>query len=151
VSSGKGVEIFDPAAGNFRHFSDVRVNSLAFAPDGTLWAVTWPNRGNVVRFDAHGKASVMVRLDTPADALAFGVPGSRLEGMLFVSNNNGELTLIDVATLRRVTAAGGGSRGANVRATADGRVFVSQSHEIDVLNLIAPPHVADTNPPDGAV
>ncbi len=151
VSSGKGIEIFDPAAQTFRHFSDVRVNSLAFAPDGTLWAATWPNRGNVVRFDAKGKASVMVHLDTPADAIAFGVPGSRLEGLLFVSNNNGALTLIDVVTLRRVTAASGGSRGANVRATADGRVFLSQSHEIDVLNLIAPPHVADTNPPDGAI
>ena len=27
----------------FSHFSDLRVGSLAFAPDGTLWAATWPH------------------------------------------------------------------------------------------------------------
>ena len=53
VSSGSGVEIFDPATQSFTHYSrdeNLRVGSLAFAPDGRLWAVTWPDRRQVVRF-----------------------------------------------------------------------------------------------------
>ena len=47
VSSGNGVEIFDPKTSTFSHYSrdeNLRVVSLAFAPDGTLWATTWPDR-----------------------------------------------------------------------------------------------------------
>ena len=51
VSSGNGIEIFNPATDTFTHFSDIRVGSLAFAPDGTLWAATWPqNQMQVIRF-----------------------------------------------------------------------------------------------------
>src|SRR5207244_3293201 len=32
-----------------------------------------------------------------------------------------------------------------------GRVFISQSHQIDVLNPVRPPHVASTNPPAQAI
>ena len=38
-----------------RHYSrdlNLRVATLAFAPDGTLWATTWPDRRQVVRFNA---------------------------------------------------------------------------------------------------
>ena len=86
------------------------------------------------------------------------MPGSKLAGLLFISNNDGptpglggQLTLIDLATLRQVTITTGGTRGANLRATADGRVFLSQSHQIDVLSLITLPRVIDTNPPADAV
>ena len=54
VSSGNGVEIFDPATQTFTHYSrdrNLRVGGLAFAPDGTLWATTWPDRRQVVRFN----------------------------------------------------------------------------------------------------
>src|SRR5262249_42849114 len=56
VSSGSGVETFDPDTGTFHHFSDVRVGNLAVAPDGTLWGAAWPGRDTVVRFDDKGKA-----------------------------------------------------------------------------------------------
>jgi hypothetical protein len=52
VSSGMGIEIFDPTTQTFSHYSrdrDMRVGSLAFANDGSLWAVTWPDRHQVVR------------------------------------------------------------------------------------------------------
>src|SRR5262249_8036107 len=132
VSSGNGVEVFDPAAGTFKHFSDVRVGNLAFAPDGTLWGATWPSRGTVIRFDAKGKAQGVLRFATPADSIAFGAPGSTLAGLLFVSHNAGprpdqgaELTMVDLATLQRVAVATGGTRGDVVRTTPDGRVLLS--------------------------
>ena len=56
VSSGDGIEIFDPVAREFTHFSDVRVDDLAFSPEGDLWVTRWPGRGDVIRFDQHGHA-----------------------------------------------------------------------------------------------
>src|SRR5262249_22315154 len=79
VSSGDGIEIFDPSARTFRHFSDVRVDDLAVAPDGTLWGTSWPRRGDVLTFDARGRAQVQVRLDAEVDSIAFGQTGTQLE------------------------------------------------------------------------
>ena len=59
VSSGQGVEIFDPATQTFAHFSrdlDLRVGSLAFDMLGDLWATTWPDRKQVVRFSDRRRA-----------------------------------------------------------------------------------------------
>jgi hypothetical protein len=56
VSSGDGVETFDPVTHAFKHFSNVRVDDLEIAPDGDLWGTSWPNRGDVVSFDSHGRA-----------------------------------------------------------------------------------------------
>lgn len=159
VSSSGGVEIFDPQTGHFQHFSDRRAGSLAFSPDGRLWAASWPDRGQVLRFDHRGRTEVMLRFDTPVDSLAFGQTGTSLQNLLFVSQNAGrhfrresELTLVDLATLNRVTIARGGSRGDIIRTTADGRVLLSQSHQIDVLNPIQPPRVIASNPaPHSAV
>ena len=55
--------------------------------------------------------------------------------------------MIDVATLHQVAVALGGTRGDEIKTSADGRIFISQSHQVDVLNPIQPPHVASTNPP----
>ncbi|HYU32388.1 MAG TPA: putative Ig domain-containing protein [Thermoanaerobaculia bacterium] len=163
VSSGGGIEVFDPAARTFRHFSDVRVGNLAFAPDGSLWAAVWPQRGAVVRFDPaarNPRPELELRFDSAVDSLAFGADGTRLEGLLFISNNdsNGgprnargsDLVMVDLATLERVSVATGGTRGDIVRTTPDGRLLISQSHQIDVLNPLVAPRVAATNPPPDA-
>src|SRR3546814_19729548 len=81
----------------------------------------------------------MLTFDGPADSIAFGKTGTRLEGLMFVSHTAGkvadtglaaegsELTMVDVATLRRIAVASSGSRGDVVHATSDGRLLISQS------------------------
>jgi hypothetical protein len=44
VASGNGVEAFNPVTRTFTHFSNIRVDDLAIAPDGSLWATAWPTR-----------------------------------------------------------------------------------------------------------
>ncbi|MAE63850.1 MAG: hypothetical protein CMJ18_06215, partial [Phycisphaeraceae bacterium] len=163
VSSGKGIEVFDPVARTFRHFSDTRVGNMRFAPDGTLWAAIWPRRGEIVRFDAFGEPELMMRLDAPVDSLAFGVPGTQIENLLFISHSRrrdgsgtgdvigGELVMVDLVTLRRVVIAGQGTRGDILVATGDGRVLISQTNQIDVVSPLIPPRVAEVNPPQDAI
>ena len=152
-----GVQVFDPETKTFTQFSrdlNLRVASLAVDPDGNLWATTWPDRGQVVRFTPQRRGELMLEFEAPVDSLAFGQPGTDLEGLLFVSQNSGandhpgsELTMVDLATLRRVTVADGGTRGDVVVTTSDGRVLVSQSSQVDVLNPAVAPLVIATNPP----
>ncbi len=149
VSSGNGIEIFDPATQSFSHFSDERVGNLAFAPDGTLWGARWPSRGAVLRFDSQGKAETVVRFELPVDSLAFGKTGTNLAGLLFITTNSGELIMFDLNTRQSLIVARGGSRGDIVTATSDGRVLISQTHEIDVFKPLVAPHVLTVNPPDG--
>ncbi len=158
VGTGTGVQIFDPLTHTFQSYSrdlNLRVASLAFDNDGTLWATTWPDRTQVVSFDAHAQAQVMFRFDAPVDSLAFGEAGTSLAGLLFVSHNSGpdgsELTMIDTATLQQVAVATGGSRGYVVLTTSDGRVLVSQSSQVDVLNPLTNPGVLAVNPPDESI
>jgi CARDB len=105
VSSGKGIEIFNPVTHQFTHFSNTRVDDLAFSPQGDLWGTSWPVRGNVLKFDSHGNAQDMIHLDSEVDSIAFGQPGTQLAGLLFISNNSGtdqngsELIAVDTATL----------------------------------------------------
>ena len=58
--------------------------------------------------------------------------------------------MVDLATLRRVAVADGGTRGDVVITTSDGRVLISQSNQVDVLNPATAPLVVATNPPAGA-
>jgi hypothetical protein len=158
VASGHGIEVFDPTTKKLSHFSDTRVGSLGFASDGTLWAAAWPkDEGNILRFDARGNAEVMLTLNAPIDSIAFGAPGSPLDGLLFVSHDQPaphatgtELTMIDLATLQTVAVATGGTRGDVIATTPDGRVLLSQSHQVDVLEPLQAPLVAGTNPPADA-
>ncbi|NLS91835.1 MAG: hypothetical protein GXX96_06600, partial [Planctomycetaceae bacterium] len=161
VSSGQGIEIFDPDTQQFTHFSrdlNLRVGGLTFQSDGTLWATTWPDRRQVVRFNEYGRAETMLQFDADIDSIAIGRPGTQLENLLFVSHNSGptdelgsQLTLADMATLRRVAVASGGSRGDAVATTSDGRLLISQSHQVDVLNPLAPPVIVAVNPPANSV
>ncbi|MEY3475032.1 MAG: hypothetical protein RL087_1490, partial [Pseudomonadota bacterium] len=84
VSSGDGIERFDPVARTFTHFSDVRVDDLAVAADGTLWGSRWPDRGEIVTFNSRGRAQVQLRLDAELDSIAFGKAGTQFAGLLFV-------------------------------------------------------------------
>ncbi|MFH1842062.1 MAG: Ig-like domain-containing protein, partial [bacterium] len=166
VSTSTGVQTFDPATGLFAQYSrdaNLRVGSLAFASDGSLWAVTWPDRRQVVRFTDRARAEVMLEFESDIDSLAFGRTGTPLSGLLFVSHNRGsvsdtaltgrdnDLTMVDVATLRRVAVATGGTRGDVVITTSDGRVLLSQSHQVDVINPVYAPSVVATNPPSEAI
>ena len=164
VSSGLGVEIFDPVSGTFEHYSrdeNLRVGALAFAADGTLWAATWPDRTSVVRFNDRARAEVMLELNQPVDSIAFGQSGTPLENLLFVSHNAGstvasrpessQLTMVDLVTMRSVAVADGGTRGDVVITTSDGRILISQSNQVDLLDAAATPQVVATNPPTDAL
>ncbi len=149
VSSSSGVEVFDPDTETFTHYSrdrDIRVGSLAFDAAAALWATTWPDRERVVRFNDRARAETMLLFDADVDSIAFGQSGTALEGLLFVSHVEGpqiaagsaaragsELTLVDLATLRQLPVARGGTRGDVVMTTSDGRILVSQSNQIDIL------------------
>ncbi len=159
VSSGQGVENFNPSTHTFTHFSDLRVGSLAFAPDGSLWAALWPvDQGDVIRFDATGQAVKELEFADDVDSIAFGVAGSVLDGLLFVSHDEAlsagqgtELTMVDLATMQTLAVATGGSRGDEIKTTPDGRVLLSQSLQVDVLGPVTAPHVLAVNPPPAAV
>ncbi len=59
--------------------------------------------------------------------------------------------MVDLATRRRVQIASDGSRGDVLYATSDGRLLLSQSHQVDVLYASLLPSVIATNPPAEAI
>jgi YD repeat-containing protein len=129
-----------------------------------LWAVTWPDRHQVVRFTERARAETVLEFDSEIDSLAFGQPGTQLDGLMLISHNTGpiaadgtvnlesDLTMVDMATLQTVVIARGGTRGDVVITTSDGRILLSQSEQVDVINPLLQPMVVATNPPpDGLV
>ncbi len=159
VSSGQGVEIFNPSTATFTHFSNLRVGSLAFNPaDDSLWAALWPtDPGDIIRFNADGTAVKELEFADEVDSIAFGQTGTALSGLLFASHDEpvsatqgSELSMVDLATMQVLAVATGGSRGDEIKTTADGRVLLSQSHQVDVLGPITAPHVIAVNPPPGS-
>ncbi len=158
VSSGNGIEKFDPVARRFSHFSNVRVDDLAVAPDGTLWGTAWPKRGDILTFDNRGRAQVQVRLDAAVDSIVFGRTGTTLEGLLFASAripsgsiDPANLYMIDLVTLRVLQVARGGPSAEQLLATSDGRLLVANGSQVDVLAPVVAPNVVRTTPPDGAL
>ncbi|TAK53398.1 MAG: hypothetical protein EPO25_10765, partial [Gammaproteobacteria bacterium] len=158
VSSGDGIEIFDPHTHQFRHFSNYRVDDLAFAPDGALWATSWPARGDVVTFDARGRAQVELRFDDAVDSLAFGRAGTALAGLLFLSGHprpgiaaGASLVMVDLATRQRVDVATGGPLAESLALTADGRLLIANSAQVDVLAPVTAPAVVSVLPADGTI
>ena len=151
VATGTGIAIFDTKTDLFTPFSSTRVDGLALNPaDGSLWGVTYPFNGQVVEFDAHGNPTVMLA-DTGADGLAFGQPGTALAGLLFVSHDAGvALTMVDLATMQTVDVASTGTRGDFLHASPDGRLYVTQSNEVDVFAPVLPPKVIAVTPEPGA-
>jgi YD repeat-containing protein len=151
VATASGVGTFDTLTHTLRPFSSTRVDGLALAPDGSLWGARWPAGGEVIRFDSRGQATTMLTLDHPAEALAFGQPGTPLEGLLFVSHDRGgELVMVDLASLQTLAVARGGTRGDFLHVGPDGRLFVTQSNQVDVLSPIVVPRVLGITPNDGS-
>jgi hypothetical protein len=105
ISSGNGIEIFDPNASDraraWQHFSNQRVGDLAFSADGRLWGVKWSGgeiagaqlqaSSEIVSFPldgrSAGRAELEYRLAGVVDRIAFGAVGSALDGLLFASSN----------------------------------------------------------------
>jgi len=190
VSSGNGIEIFDPGESDrsraWRHFSNQRVGDLAFAADGRLWAVKWSGgeitaaqlqaSSEIVSFPldgrSAGRAELEYRLAGVVDSIAFGAAGTALDGLLFASNklrqravaagaaSNTETTsrpqqsplwMIELDSRRALQVASGGSRGASVVATADGRILIAQTTRIDEISRYRAPLVQAITVPDGAL
>lgn len=105
VSSGSGIEIYNPAetrpARAWRHFSNQRVGDLAFGPDGRLWGVKWSGSDitgaalnattDIVSFPLSGRSigrpELEYRLSGLIDSIGFGAAGTALEGLLVASSN----------------------------------------------------------------
>ncbi|MGX9354808.1 putative Ig domain-containing protein [Roseobacteraceae bacterium S113] len=167
VGSNTGVLRFDRETGRFTQWSrdeNLRVSSLAFDRFGSLWAVTWPDRAQVIEFSDRQRGEIRLEFDAPIDSIAFGREGTLLEDLLFVSANagaigadgvattGGALTMVDVTTLQRVDIAREGTRGDVVTTTRDGRILVSQSSQVDVVAPAFSPAVQSTSPEaDGVV
>ncbi len=99
----------------------------------------------------------MLYFDDDVGSIAFGLPGSELDGLLFVSHTDAAkgatgstLSMVDLATLRIVDIATGGTRGYIVATSANGRIFVSQSHRGRRVGHRAGAPCRGTNPPSGA-
>ncbi|MEM4407020.1 MAG: hypothetical protein QXS68_08245, partial [Candidatus Methanomethylicaceae archaeon] len=146
VSTSSGVQIFDTITQTFRPFSTTRVEGLALSPDGTLWGVSWPDDGRIIKFDRRGRAQVVLSLDEKANGLAFGQPGTSLEGLLFVNHESGSITLVDLASMETVKIATEGTHGIFTHISPDGRVYITQSSKVDVLFPKRPPKVIASSP-----
>ncbi|MEO1373928.1 MAG: putative Ig domain-containing protein [Cyanobacteria bacterium J06635_10] len=93
---------------------------------------------------------LMVEYDSPIDSIAFGQTGTQLENLLFVSDNSGNLMMVDTLSLESITIATGGSRGEIVETTPDGKVLVAQSNQIDIFNPVLSPDVKAVFPAPGS-
>ncbi|MEM6471960.1 MAG: putative Ig domain-containing protein, partial [Planctomycetota bacterium] len=161
VTTASGIDSFHPATNAWDHWSDTRAGSLAVDPaSGDLWAASWPNRGRVFRLPTGGKdrrtapsvpPPTLLKLGRSLDSLAFGKTGTRLEGLLFATTNEGELFLIDPSSRDSVLLADGRLRGDSLATTTDGELLVSQADRLDRLRLDLPPTVIATTPPPGGI
>src|SRR5262249_29994294 len=152
-----GIERFDPVTRRFSHFSNVRVDDLAIAPDGALWGTAWPKRGDILSFDNRGRAQVQVRVEAALDSIAFGRSDTPLQGLLFASaripsgsSDPAKLYMVDLATLKVLELARGGPSAEQLLATSDGRLLLSNGTQVDVLAPLVAPSVLRTNPSQGS-
>ena len=65
------------------------------------------------------------------------------------TNAGGTLTMVDLATMQTVNVATGGTRGDFLHVSPDGRLYITQSNEVDVLSPVLPPHVIAATPVAG--
>ncbi|MCA9191785.1 MAG: hypothetical protein KDB03_08485 [Planctomycetales bacterium] len=150
VATAGGVLKFDTAQRKFEAFSELRVDSLAVAADGTLYGTQWPSGGSILKFDFRGRASVVSEI-RDAESIVFGAAGSLLDGVLIVGHqDSGQISLLDPNSFQTtVIAAGGLPRVEGLEVLPDGRVLVTQGEQIDVLFTVAAPRVIQTRILDG--
>lgn len=148
VSTRNGVELFDTQTHQFLPFSGTRVHGLAVAPDAahTVWGTTWPDGGQVVRFDRVGGVEVWFPDIGTAQGLAFGAPASPLENLLFISRSDGRLTMVDTVANQAVDVALGGARAEYVHVSPRGQLYVAQGGQVDLLAPATPPQVLQITP-----
>jgi len=150
ISMSSGIVVFDPVTQNFSNFSSTRVHSLAFTADGILFATSWPEDGNVLRFDQHGNAEIVVKPETAATGIAFGLDETPLADLMFLSHGEGgSLTMIDMVTMKSVEVAAGGTRGEFIHVSPSGRLYVTQTNQVDVFFPVTAPRVIATMPVNG--
>ena len=150
-SSNEGIMILDPYTGKIRQFSTLRVDGMAFTTDGTLWTLSWPDRGELIKWDRRGPHQVVLALGGGAEGLAAGLPGSPFAGKLIVNNNDGSVSLIDPDALEVTTLASGGTRGSFAATGPDGAVYVTQSDQVVVFEgFQVAPKVVFSSPSDGS-
>ncbi|RLF92340.1 APHP domain-containing protein, partial [Thermococci archaeon] len=150
LDTSTGVEIFDPGTEQFSSFSSTRVHSLAFSPEGTLYATSWPEDGNVLRFDKRGNAEILLIPAAPGIGIAVGQAETPLENLMFITHGDaGFLTMVDLVTLKSVKIADGGTRGGFMHIGTGGRLYVAQGGQVDVFFPITPPVVLATTPVNG--
>ncbi len=158
MSSGDGIVRFDPLTHAFSAFSSSRVDDLAIAPDGSLWGSAWPRRGEILKFDSRGRASVQLRLDAAPDSIAFGRAGTALQGLLFVSSripsgsaDPASLYVMDLFSHRVLELGRGGPSAEQLLATADGRLLVANGALVGVISPLVAPHVLGSSPTPGSL
>ncbi|WP_372898721.1 putative Ig domain-containing protein, partial [Stieleria sp.] len=151
VSTTGGISRFDTATRKLTPFSDIRVDSLAVAADGTLYGTAWPEGGEVLRFDFRGRAERVATVSGRAESIAFGPVGSILEGALLVGHETeGSVTVLDPLSLRQTKiATGGRGRVEGIQPISDGRFLVTRGDQVDVFFTVAAPRVIQTRIADG--
>ena len=101
-------------------------------------------------FDSHGNATPAIDLSDPANGLAFGQPNTPLASLLFATHVDGSVSMIDLVTGQAITIASGGQRGDFAHVGPDGRLYITQSDQINVFSPILPPQVVAVNPANDA-
>ncbi len=151
VSTTAGISRFDTATRKFRPFSNVRVDSMAVAPDGTLYGTAWPTGGQILRFDFRGRAEQIATVDGNAESIAFGPTGSLLEGALLVGHEaDGKISVVDpLAQRQTIIAMGGNGRVEGIQPIGNGRFLATQGEQVDVFFAVAAPRVIETRIAEG--
>ncbi|MEM9826972.1 MAG: CARDB domain-containing protein, partial [Planctomycetota bacterium] len=160
VSTVSGISRLDTATRTLTPFSDVRVDAMAVAADGTLYATQWPGderSGNdqsddaILRIDFRGRAEIIANVEGGAESLAIGPADTIYEGALLVGHEAfGRISVVDPLSLRQVEIAqGAGGRVENIAVLPDGRFLVTSGEQIDRFFTVAAPRVIDTIIRDG--
>ena len=151
-SSNEGIMRLNTFTGKITRFSTLRVDGMDFTPDGTLWTLSWPDRGELSQVgparDRRGRAHPARRRRRPGRGPAR--LAVRRQADRQPQRRHGRAWSIPIA-LEVTTLASGGSRGDFAKSGPGGDVYVTQSDQIVVFEgLTVAPRVVASDPADGA-